>query len=82
MKHLLIAKGFWGLVEGTEVLGEDNAQVQADFQQKSFSTVALAISSSELHLVTSCDSPKATWDALRNHFERDTLANKLFLRKQ
>ena len=86
MKHLLLAKGFWGLAEGTEVLGEDaNDRAQADFQQKSlkaFSTIVLAISSSQLYLVTSCDSPKAAWDALRNHFERDTLANKLFLKKQ
>ena len=77
---------FWGLAEGTEALGEDtNDQAQADFQQKSlkaFSTIFLALSSSQLYLVTSCDSFKAAWDALRNHFERDTLANKLFLRKQ
>ena len=50
MKHLLLAKGFWGLAEGTKVLGEDaNDQVQADFQQKllkPFYTIVLAISSS------------------------------------
>ena len=32
MKHLLLAKGLWGLVDGTEVLVEDaNAQAQAKF---------------------------------------------------
>ena len=30
----------------------------------------------------SCEQPKEAWGALRNHFERDTLANKLFLKKQ
>ena len=32
--------------------------------------------------MTSCEKPIEAWDALRNHFERDTLANKLFLKKQ
>lgn len=34
------------------------------------------------HLVTSCTEPKEAWGALRSHFERDTLANKLFLKKR
>ena len=86
MKHLLLAKGLWGLVDGTEVLAEDaNAQAQAEFQQKSlkeFFTIVLAIGSLQLYLVTYCDKPKEAWDALKNHFERDTLANKLFLKKR
>ena len=43
MCHLLLAKGLWGLVDGTEVLAENaNAQAQTEFQRKSqgaFSTV-------------------------------------------
>ena len=33
-------------------------------------------------MITSCEKPKDAWDALRNHFECKTLANKLFLKKQ
>ena len=85
MRHLLLAKGFWGLVDGTEVLAESaNAQAQTEFQRKSqraFSTIVLAISTQQLYLITSCEQPKDGWDALRNHFKRQTLANKLFLKK-
>ena len=86
MKHLLLAKGLWGVVDGTEELAEDAAaERRAEFQkksQKAFSTIVLAITAAQLYLVTSCEQAKDAWVALRNHFERDTLANKLFLKKQ
>ena len=86
MKHLLLAKGLWGLVDGTEVLGRGaNAQQEADFrkrQQKTFSTIALSISSSQLYLITSFEEPRPAWRALCDHYERGTLANKLLLKKQ
>ena len=86
MRHLLLAKGLWGIIDGTEVLADDaSPQVQAEFEKKSqraFSTIVLAICTSQIYRVTSCEKPKEAWGALRNHFERDTLANKLFLKKQ
>ncbi len=86
MRHLLLAKGLWGHVDGTEVLGEDAGDcAQTEFRQKSqkaFSTIVMAIGTPQLYLVTSCEQPKEAWDTLRNHFERETLANKLFLKKQ
>ena len=42
----------------------------------------LAIDSAQLYLITSSEEPKQAWDALRKHFERGTLANKLFLKKR
>ena len=64
MKHLLLAKGLRGLVDGTEVLINDAIeQAQAGFQQKTFSTIVLAISSSQLYLATSCDKPKQAWES-------------------
>ena len=73
MRHLLLAKGLWGYVDGTEVLADNaNAQTQSEFRKKSqraFSTIVLAISTPQLYLVTSCEKPKDAWDALRNHFE-------------
>ena len=44
--------------------------------------MVLAINSSQLYLVMSSETPSAAWTALRNHYERDTLANKLLLNKQ
>ena len=62
MRHLLLAKDFWGHVDGTDVLAEDaSPQVQADFQRKSqkvFSTIVMAITSSQLYLITSCEGPR------------------------
>ena len=86
MKHLLLAKGLWGVVDGTEELAENAAaERRAEFQkksQKAFSTIVLAITAAQLYLVTSCEQAKDAWVALRNHFERDTLANKVFLKKR
>ena len=60
MKHLLLAKGLWGLVDGTEVLRAGaTAQQEASFvirQHKSFSTIVLSISPSELYLITSFEN--------------------------
>ncbi len=42
----------------------------------------MAITTPQLYLVTSCEKPKDIWDALRGHYERETLANKLFLKKR
>ena len=42
----------------------------------------MGISTSQLYLVTSYEVAKDAWDALRNHYERETLANKLFLKKR
>jgi len=68
------------------VLAEDaNAEVQTDYQRKSqraLSTIVLTISTPQLYLVTSYYMPKDVWDTLQSHFERGTLANKLFLKKQ
>ena len=86
MRHLLLAKGLWGHVDGSETLAEDaNAATRAEFRkksQKAFSTIVMAICTPQLYLVMSCDDPKDAWDKLRGHFECKTLANKLFLKKQ
>ena len=86
MKHLLMAKGLWNLVDGSEVLAsEATAAAAALFQSrlhKAFSTIVLAMDSAQLYLVTSCEEPKQAWNALKNHFEREILSNKLLLKKQ
>ena len=86
MRHLLMAKGLWKYVDGSEVLAEDATdRARAEFReklQKALSTIVMAITTPQLYLVTSCEQPKDTWDTLQKHFERETLANKLFLKKQ
>ena len=86
IKHLLLAKDLWGFVDGMEVLRDDaSAQQQAEFNkksQKTFYTMVMSVSSSQLYLITSYEEPGRAWTALKNHFERYTLVNKLILKKQ
>jgi hypothetical protein len=86
MKHLLLGKGLWGYIDGSETLG-----AQANDEQRSahnrrgqiaLSTIVMGISAGQLYLVTSCETAKEAWDTLKSNFERETLANKLFLKKQ
>jgi hypothetical protein len=85
LEHLLRAKGLWGFVTGNETLAAGaNPQAQAEFQRRgdrAFSTVVLHVSPKQLYLITSCKSTKEAWDTLRNNYERETLGNKLFLKK-
>ena len=76
MTHLLLAKGIWGFVDETETLRAGaTEQKRADFkkrQEKTFLTLALAISPAQLHLITLYDKPKPAWDALCEHFKKNT----------
>ena len=86
MKHMLLAKGLWSHVDASETIGEEATPAQtAEFErraQRAFSSIVMTIATSRLYLITSCDGAKDAWDTLRDHFERDTLANKLLLKKQ
>ena len=65
--------------------GSESSAAAALFQLRlhiAFSTILLAIDSAQLYSVTSCEQPKQAWNALKNHVERETLAKKLFLKKQ
>ena len=42
----------------------------------------MATSTPKLYLMTSCEQPKDVWDVLRKHCERETLVNKLFLKRK
>ena len=86
MRHYLLSKGLQKYVDGTERLADDAADaVRRTFcenSQKILLTIVMAISTPQLYLVTSCKTPKDVWDTLRSHFEQETLANKLFLKKK
>ena len=84
--NCLLAKGLWKYVDGSAVLAEGATTEQREKyrseSQKAFSVIAMSVATSLLYLITSCEQPKEAWDALKRHFERETLANKLFLKKQ
>ena len=82
VRHLLMVKDLWKYVDGSEVLAADATElVRTDYRvksQKAVSTLVMAITTPQLYLVTSCEE---MWDALRGHYKRETLANKLFLKR-
>jgi len=85
MKHVLIAKEVWVHVDGSvQPPGEDAATLarHAKAQQKAMATLVMGISPDFIYLVTSCTTPMGVWVTLKAQFERNTLANKLSLRRQ
>ena len=77
MKHLLLAKDLWGIVDGSEVSAPGHSAAQkAEFKkrsQKALSTIVMSAASLQLYLITSCEEPASARVALRNHFKRETL---------
>ena len=86
MKHVLLAKDFWNLTQGDEVLATDaNEETRAAFKvkcQKALSVIVMSIDPSQLYLITTCETAKDAWDSLKQQFESSTLHNKLLLKKQ
>ena len=87
LKHLLIAKELFEFCDGTaeEPGSSESAAVKKAYRQnekKALSNIVLAVSDEYTYLITSCNTAKAAWDALQSHFERDTLANRIYLKKQ
>lgn len=74
------------MVMETDILAAAaNAHAQAEFlkrREKAFSVLVLNVSTPQLYLITSGQTPKEAWNTLKGHFERDTLTNKLFLKKK
>ena len=50
-------------------------------KKKTVSSIVLAVSAKNTYLITSRIIAKAAWDALQSHFERDILANRIYLKK-
>ena len=44
--------------------------------------IVTSIESDLIYLITECQTPKEIWDKLKQRFERDTIANKLFLEQR
>lgn len=84
IKHMLLSKDLWKHVTGTMPVGANDAAI-AEWNgkvQMALACIVLSISSSQLYLVTSCDTAQEAWKALCEHYECNTLGNKLILKKQ
>lgn len=86
IEHLLRAKDLWKFVDGTEKLKVEATPVEQNEHkakaQKAFSTIVIAIKSSQLYLITSCKDPIDAWEKLKTQFERNSLSNKIMMKKQ
>lgn len=87
LKHYLIARDLFEFVDGTATAPATGAsdKEKKDYASKSakaHSHIVLAVSDDLLYLLTECDGAKEAWDILQAHFERDSLANRLFLKKK
>ena len=63
MHHLLLAKGLWRYDDGSAALAEDaDERVCAEVPES-----RVYNAKPQLYLVTSCETAKDIWDALRRH---------------
>ena len=87
VKHLLIGKELWDYVDGTKVKPDDTADAaaKAAYRKKAdqaMSVLVLSVGDEYLYLITECQSAAEVWVKLTGHFERDTLTNRIFLKKK
>ena len=88
MQAILEARELWGHVNGSAIspeVSESSAAAQSAFEKAQKKTKALLVTSIKsdlVHLITECQTPKEIWDKLKERFERDTVANKLFLKQK
>ncbi len=82
--RLLIEKDYgawwWRLKTCQREQMHSQGQNSKNRRKKGFSVLVLNVSTPQLYLITSCKTPKEACDMLK--FKRDTLANKLFLKKK
>lgn len=86
MKHLLIAHDYYGIINGTDTqpgssASADNRAAYRGRCEKAFSTLVLSVSSEVIYLIRNCENVKDAWEKLEEHFQRNSLANKLYLKK-
>ena len=89
--QLMQARELWGHVDGTATspaLSESSSSSSSDqtafekVQRKTKALFVTSINSDLVHLITECQTPKQIWDKLKERFERNTVANKLFLKQK
>ena len=85
-----MAKGLWKFVDFSAVLAEDASGVDREkfwLNNKWHSLLSCLCRRRHCYTLSPPASclrmlvPKDAWDTIKKHFERDTLANKFFLKK-
>ena len=88
MQAILEARELFGHIDGSLTrpeTSEGSSAREAAFdkaQKKTKALLVTSINSDLIYLVTECQTPKEIWNKLKLRFERDTTANKLFLKQQ
>ena len=86
MRNMLRSRGLWKHVDGTETLPEGaNEQKKNEYetrQAKAFGLIVMSVASSHIYLITSTESPAEAWKLLQEHFQKDTLNNRIYLKKR
>ena len=86
MQMVLEERDLWEVVSGEVKIGDlANSMEQASFKRKSrkaMAAICLAMEDSQLPLVRSASDACDAWSRLEDHFEKKSLANKLFLRRR
>ena len=86
IRHMLRSRGLWKHVDGTETLPEGaNEQKKNEYetrQAKAFGLIVMSVASSHIYLITSTESPAEAWKLLQEHFQKDTLNNRIYLKKR
>ena len=86
IQMVLEERDVWKVVSGEVKL--EQCQVPTDQalfkkkSQKAFAMICLAMEDSQLPLVRSASGANDAWSRLEEHFEKKSLANKLFLRRR
>jgi hypothetical protein len=86
MQMVLEERDLWDVVSGEVKLEQCVTEAdQVVFKRKSrkaMATICLAMEDSQLPLVRSASGAHDAWSRLEDHFEKKSLANKLFLRRR
>lgn len=85
LRMVLMREDLWSIVQGEEVVVEDDAaslasRVKRD--NKALSTICLMVDDNQLIHVRNAKTSAEAWSALKMHYEKPTLTNKLLLRKK
>ena len=85
MQMVLKERDLWDVASGEEPEPLISTLYQATYKRKSRKSMAmicLAMEDSQLPLVWSANGAHDAWSRLEEHFEKKSLANKLFLRRR
>eukprot|EP00795_Rhopilema_esculentum_P012376 gene12376-3032_t len=85
MKMCLIGKDLWGIVTGDETLAPTASnQEQQKFRRRenlALASICLSVSSDIQIYVRSAKTASEAWESLEKHFEKKSLAHKIFYRR-